>query len=71
LVPCRPAGTEASVRQLIDFGSNALLVLQRNNKHAEAAEYWRRYLANDKMGGTGAPVAFKSISWARPYHATH
>jgi hypothetical protein len=21
--------------------------LQRNNKHAEAAEYWRRYLAND------------------------
>jgi hypothetical protein len=25
---------------------NALL-LQRNNKHAEAAEYWRRYLAND------------------------
>jgi len=23
------------------------LLLQRNNKHAEAAEYWRRYLAND------------------------
>jgi hypothetical protein len=26
---------------------NLALVLQRNNKHAEAAEYWRRYLAND------------------------
>jgi hypothetical protein len=22
-------------------------LLQRGNKHAEAAEYWRRYLAND------------------------
>jgi tetratricopeptide (TPR) repeat protein len=26
---------------------NLALLLQRNNKHAEAAEYWRRYLAND------------------------
>jgi hypothetical protein len=25
---------------------NLALLLQRNNKHAEAAEYWRRYLAN-------------------------
>ena len=24
---------------------NLALLLQRNNKHAEAAEYWRRYLA--------------------------
>jgi tetratricopeptide (TPR) repeat protein len=26
---------------------NLALLLQRNNKHAEAAEYWRRYLASD------------------------
>ena len=26
---------------------NLALLLQRNNEHAEAAEYWRRYLAND------------------------
>jgi tetratricopeptide (TPR) repeat protein len=26
---------------------NLALLLQRNNRHAEAAEYWRRYLAND------------------------
>jgi TolA-binding protein len=26
---------------------NLALLLQRNNKHAEAAGYWRRYLAND------------------------
>jgi Tetratricopeptide repeat len=26
---------------------NLALLLQRNNKHAEAAEDWRRYLAND------------------------
>jgi tetratricopeptide (TPR) repeat protein len=26
---------------------NLALLLQRSNKHAEAAEYWRRYLAND------------------------
>jgi tetratricopeptide (TPR) repeat protein len=26
---------------------NLALLLQRNNKHAEAAEYWRQYLAND------------------------
>jgi len=26
---------------------NLALLLQRNNKHAEAAEYWRRYLAKD------------------------
>jgi tetratricopeptide (TPR) repeat protein len=26
---------------------NLALLLQRNNKYAESAEYWRRYLAND------------------------
>jgi hypothetical protein len=26
---------------------NLALLLQRGNKHAEAAEHWRRYLAND------------------------
>jgi hypothetical protein len=26
---------------------NLALLLQQNNKHAEAVEYWRRYLAND------------------------
>src|SRR5262249_19386786 len=26
---------------------NLALLLQRGNKHAEAAEYWRHYLAND------------------------
>jgi hypothetical protein len=26
---------------------NLALLLQRGNKHGEAAEYWRRYLAND------------------------
>jgi tetratricopeptide (TPR) repeat protein len=26
---------------------NLALLLQRNNKHAEAAEYWRRYLTID------------------------
>ena len=26
---------------------NLALLLQRGNKHAEAAEYWRRYLAKD------------------------
>jgi TolA-binding protein len=33
---------------------NLALVLQRNNKHAEAAEYWRRYLANDAQSGWAA-----------------
>src|SRR5215467_5353124 len=31
----------------VDAMFNLALLLQRNNKHAEAAEYWRRYLAND------------------------
>ena len=26
---------------------NIALLLQRSNKHAEAAKYWRRYLTND------------------------
>jgi hypothetical protein len=25
------------------------LLLQRQNQHAEAADYWRRYLANDSQ----------------------
>jgi hypothetical protein len=38
---------------------NLALLLQRNNKHAEAAEYWRQYLANDpqsEFGSAGAAV---------------
>jgi tetratricopeptide (TPR) repeat protein len=31
----------------IDAIFNLALLLQRSNKHAEAAEYWRQYLAND------------------------
>ena len=31
----------------IDAMFNLALLLQRNNKHAETAEYWWRYLAND------------------------
>jgi tetratricopeptide (TPR) repeat protein len=31
----------------IDVIFNLALLLQRSNKHAEAAEYWRQYLAND------------------------
>jgi tetratricopeptide (TPR) repeat protein len=31
----------------IDAIFNLALLLQRTNKHAEAAEFWRRYLAND------------------------
>jgi len=26
---------------------NLALLLQRTNKHSEAADYWRRYLAHD------------------------
>jgi tetratricopeptide (TPR) repeat protein len=33
---------------------NLALLLQRNNKHAEAAEYWRRYLANDAQSDWAA-----------------
>jgi hypothetical protein len=28
---------------------NLALLLQRSNRHKEAAEYWRRYLANDSQ----------------------
>jgi tetratricopeptide (TPR) repeat protein len=31
----------------IDAIFNLALLLQRSNKHAEAAEYWRQYLAKD------------------------
>ena len=33
---------------------NLALLLQRNNEHAEAAEYWRRYLANDTQSAWAA-----------------
>jgi tetratricopeptide (TPR) repeat protein len=33
---------------------NLALLLQRNNKHAEAVEYWRRYLANDAQSDWAA-----------------
>jgi tetratricopeptide (TPR) repeat protein len=33
---------------------NLALLLQRSNKHAEAAEYWRRYLANDAQSAWAA-----------------
>jgi tetratricopeptide (TPR) repeat protein len=38
------------LRAALDYADamfNLALLLQRNNKHAEAVEYWRRYLAND------------------------
>ena len=51
------AGSEAAIECLrnalraapdyTDAMFNLALLLQRNNKHAEAAEHWRRYLAND------------------------
>jgi tetratricopeptide (TPR) repeat protein len=40
----------SALRAVPDYADamfNLALLLQRNNKHAEAAEYWRRYLAND------------------------
>jgi len=36
---------------------NLALLLQRSNKHAEAAEYWRRYLANPGGG------AYRRARW--------
>jgi tetratricopeptide (TPR) repeat protein len=33
---------------------NLALLLQRSNKHAEAAEYWRRYLTNDAQSDWAA-----------------
>jgi tetratricopeptide (TPR) repeat protein len=33
---------------------NLALLLQRNNEYAEAAEYWRRYLANDAQSDWAA-----------------
>src|SRR5258708_3959589 len=38
----------------VDAMFNLALLLQRNNKHAEAVEYWRRYLANDAQSDWGA-----------------
>jgi hypothetical protein len=45
---------------------NLALVLQRNNKHAEAAEYWRRYLANDTQSEWAAR-ARRLLRNANPY----
>src|SRR5260370_42101410 len=33
--------------EYVDAMFDLALLLQRNNKYAEAAEYWRRYLGND------------------------
>src|SRR6516164_3852411 len=38
----------------VDAIFNLALLLQRNNKHAEAAEQWRRYLANDTQSDWAA-----------------
>jgi hypothetical protein len=48
----KPARTsdQRTLRAAPDYADamfNLALLLQRNNKHAEAAEYWRCYLAND------------------------
>src|SRR2546430_9070846 len=37
------------------------LLLQRNNNHAEAAEYWRRYLANDAQSVVREELGFRPI----------
>ena len=34
-------------RNYADAMFNLALLLQRTNKHSEAADYWRRYLAHD------------------------
>ena len=38
---------------------NLALLLQRNNKHAEAVEYWRCYLANDAQWAARARRSLK------------
>ena len=45
-IACLRRGLRA-VPSYADAMFNLALLLQRNNEHAEAAEYWRRYLAND------------------------
>jgi hypothetical protein len=52
--PTASMGDSGQAAQLVQAMAGLLhmlrdlaLLLQRNNKHAEAAEYWRRYLAND------------------------
>ena len=45
-VDCLRGALEAAP-DYVDAMFNLALLLQRNNKYAEAAEYWRRYLAND------------------------
>jgi tetratricopeptide (TPR) repeat protein len=47
---CGRRSLRSALRAAPDYADamfNLALLLQRNNKHAEAAEYWRRYLAND------------------------
>jgi tetratricopeptide (TPR) repeat protein len=44
----------------LDAMFNLALLLQRKSAYAEAAEYWRRYLATDhasEMGGARATLA--------------
>jgi tetratricopeptide (TPR) repeat protein len=45
-IDCLRSALRASA-DYADAMFNLALLLQRNNKHAEAAQYWRRYLAND------------------------
>jgi hypothetical protein len=37
---------------------NLALLLQRNNKHEEATEYWRRFLANDSQSEWARSLKF-------------
>jgi len=46
---------------------NLALLLQRNNKHAEAAEYWRHYLANDAQSEWAARARRSLKRNAGPY----
>jgi tetratricopeptide (TPR) repeat protein len=50
-------GLRSALRAAPDYADamfNLALLLQRNNKHAEAVEYWRRYLANDAQSDWAA-----------------
>jgi hypothetical protein len=40
-------GLPDDLEPLLDPADEQRHLLQRSNKHAEAAEYWRRYLAKD------------------------
>jgi hypothetical protein len=43
----KSAGAKGNAGRSEPTTFNLALLLQQNNKHAEAVEYWRRYLAND------------------------